>query len=333
MIPDENNCGIRPHKEIWNPWHGCTKISPGCKNCYMYALDRMREVQKPSNEFHVTGNFKYPLSKFKDGTLKVQPGERLRVNMTSDTFLKDADEIRPEMWNIIKKRPDVIFWILTKRADRIADNLPDDWGDGYDNVSINITCENQEMFNKRIDYLLNLPAKHKGLCLAPLLSDINITYALKSGQVEEIETGGENYDDPRPCNYDWIKHIAEQCKEYKINFCWYETGTRFIKDNKEHYIPNKRHQCILPFLAGLNQHYYDLEFDLKDQNGNTIPKEQYYKKAYNIDKCLCCGNQQVCNGCTICGNCKQTPRLLSMDDFLKYQEQFVNANKINTLFE
>ena len=50
--------------------------------------------------------------------------------MTSDTFVEEADVWRDEMWDIIRKRPDVIFYILTKRVPRISECLPADWGDG-----------------------------------------------------------------------------------------------------------------------------------------------------------------------------------------------------------
>ena len=308
------------HKTIWNPWHGCTKCSEGCRNCYMYALDEMREVKKPSNECHKTGNFKYPLSKYRaTGKYKIESGERIRVNMTSDTFLEDADGFRDEFWQIIRKRSDVIFWLLTKRPERILDHLPNNWGDGYDNVSMNITCENQEMFDKRIDYLLSVPAKHKGLCLAPLLSDIDIEYALKSGQIEEVAVGGENYNNPRPCCYEWVKHIADICAKYRINFCWYETGTNLYVNNQPYFIPSKQQQSIEAYFAGLNQHYYDIKFDLKYEDGTPVPKEELYNRVFNLNHCLFCSNQDMCNGCSECGNCCAPPVIVSENDFKKIQ--------------
>lgn len=308
--------------DIWNPWHGCTKCSPGCKNCYMYALDEMRGVQTPSNECHKTGYFKYPLSKYRaTGEYKVRSGERIRVNMTSDTFLEDADEWRDDMWKIIKTRSDVIFWLLTKRPERIMDHLPSDWGDGYDNVALNITCENQEMFDKRIDIFLDIPAKHKGLCLAPLISDIDITKALASGHIEEVSVGGENYNNPRVCEYEWVKHIADTCAAYKTNFIWYETGTNLAVNGELFYIPVKQDQSVQAFFAGLNQKYYDIHFDLKDENGNPIDQSKLYERMFNINNCLFCSNQMMCNGCSSCGNCRETPNLVNESEFLRIQSE------------
>ena len=106
---------------IWNPWHGCKKYSEGCKNCYMYFLDKQRNPLMDSSIVFRTNNFDLPLKKNKQKEYKVKSGQMLMVNMTSDTFIEEADEWRDEMWRIIKERSDVIFYILTKRASRIKE--------------------------------------------------------------------------------------------------------------------------------------------------------------------------------------------------------------------
>ena len=60
---------------IWNPWHGCKKISEGCENCYMYYLDRMRD--KDGSYIYQTGSFYYPLKKDRKGNYKIKSGETL----------------------------------------------------------------------------------------------------------------------------------------------------------------------------------------------------------------------------------------------------------------
>lgn len=306
--------------DIWNPWHGCKKCSTGCQNCYMYALDEMREVKTPSSEVHKTGYFKYPLSKFRDTkAYKIQSGEHIRVNMTSDTFIEEADAWRDDMWHIIRTRSDIVFWILTKRPERIADHLPHDWNDGYENVALNITCENQEMFDKRIDTFLSIPAKHKGLCLAPLLSDIDITKALQSDQIEEVSCGGENYNNPRICRFEWVQHIANTCRKYRINFSWYETGTHLLVNNKLWNLPSKQQQSTAAYFADLNQIYYKIDYKLTDKDGNPVPEEQMYHKQYNLNHCLFCAGQNTCNGCSQCGNCCAPCHMVSEQDFRMIQ--------------
>ncbi len=104
--------------DIWNPWHGYTKCSEGCQNCYMYYLDRIHG-NGDSSVVTKTSGFRYPLSKFRDGRYKVQSGEMIRVCMSSDFFVEGADKWRDEAWDVMRQRPDVKFFLLTKRPERV----------------------------------------------------------------------------------------------------------------------------------------------------------------------------------------------------------------------
>ena len=101
-----------PDLKSWNLWHGCKKYSEGCENCYMYFLDEVRGVPERAAEIRKTGDFRKPLKKDRSGRYKIPAGYWLRSNITSDTFLEEADEWRGEMWEMIRKRPDVRFYIL-----------------------------------------------------------------------------------------------------------------------------------------------------------------------------------------------------------------------------
>ena len=94
--------------DIWNPWHGCVKCSEGCQNCYMYFLDRMRD-QNGAEIYKTKSGFSYPLQKDRTGHYKIQSGEQIRVCMTSDFFLEEADPWRVEAWDIMRQRSDVVF--------------------------------------------------------------------------------------------------------------------------------------------------------------------------------------------------------------------------------
>ena len=145
--------------DIWNPWHGCIKKSEGCQNCYMMYLDKIH--QNKEKGIFKTAMLEYPLKKNRYGSFKIKSGELIRVCMTSDFFLEEADKWRNDVWNVIKKRSDVIFYILTKRPERIANNLPEDWNDGYDNVFLNVTCENQARLEERMPIFSKIKAKVK----------------------------------------------------------------------------------------------------------------------------------------------------------------------------
>ena len=115
--------------DIWNPWHGCGKCSEGCENCYMYFLDGQRG-KSGADIYRTKVGFSYPLSRHKNGAYQVISGEQIRVCMTSDFFLEEADQWRDEAWSIIHSRPDIIFFLLTKRPERVRKCLPYDWGEG-----------------------------------------------------------------------------------------------------------------------------------------------------------------------------------------------------------
>lgn len=288
--------------DIWNPWHGCRKYSEGCQNCYMFYLDKIHGSAKPSSIVYKTSSMNYPLSKHRNGRYKIQSGETIRLCMNSDFFIEEADEWREEVWDIIRQRSDVKFFILTKRAERIQQCLPYDWGDGYENVSLNVTCENQKRADERLPILEHIPAKHKGIMTAPMLSEIHIERWLEKGFIEEVVCGGENYDGARACHYDWVKSLSQQCSKYDIKFTFIETGTYFVKDGKKYKIPSKRKQSELAYKSGLSHGGKEFSCRLTDSWGIPIPDKELYA-AHFSESCDLCGSRPICNGCTDCGRC------------------------------
>ena len=134
---------MKRNDPTWNPWHGCHKYSEDCENCFMFYLDEERGLDGNQISKNKT-DWNLPLKKDRQGNYKIKSGEFVRVCMASDFFLEEADEWRDEAWNIMKQRPDVTFSLLTKRANRIKDCLPLDWGDGWDNITIAVSIENQK---------------------------------------------------------------------------------------------------------------------------------------------------------------------------------------------
>lgn len=223
--------------------------------------------------------------------------------MNSDFFIEEADEWREEVWDIIRQRSDVKFFILTKRAERIKQCLPYDWGDGYENVSLNVTCENQKRADERLPILESVPAKHKGVMTAPMISEIHLEKWLAKGFIEEVVCGGENYDGARKCYYDWVKSLSEQCSAYDIKFTFIETGTYFVKDGKNYKIPSKRKQSELAYKSGLSHGGKDFACSLVDNWGIPISDKDLHKPHFG-ENCEHCGSRPICNGCTDCGKCK-----------------------------
>ena len=125
---------------MWNLWHGCHKFSDGCKHCYVYRGDAKRNVD--SSIVKLTKNFDLPVCRKRNGDYKIAPGTLVYTCFTSDFFVEDADVWREMAWKMIRERSDLYFFIITKRIHRFAECIPEDWCDGYDNVTICCTVEN-----------------------------------------------------------------------------------------------------------------------------------------------------------------------------------------------
>ena len=224
----------------WNPWHGCTKISPGCKYCYVYRQDEMYGSTVASSLCRKTGAFDLPLKRRRDGSYKIPPGKIVFTCFTSDFLLEDADPWRAECWRMMRQRSDCWFYFFTKRIHRLADCLPPDWGEGYDNVLIGCTVENQDRANYRLPIFLDLPIKHRSIIASPLLERLDLS-AYLDDQIEEVATGGESGVEARPCDYAWILDLRRQCVEKDIPFRFHQTGAYFIKDGRMYRV-RRRHQ-------------------------------------------------------------------------------------------
>jgi protein gp37 len=142
---------------------------------------------------------------------------------------------------MIRARSDLRFFIVTKRIHRFNVSLPDDWGDGYDNVAICCTVENQDRADYRLPIFLAAPIRHKSIICEPLLESIDLS-AYLSTAIEQVVVGGESGNDARICRYDWVLAIREQCLKAGTPFHFKQTGARFEKDGKLYAVlRNKQH--------------------------------------------------------------------------------------------
>ena len=109
--------------DTWNPWHGCRKISDGCKNCYVYRRDAQYDIDSTAVVKNKT--FYAPAERYKYGNYKMVPdGNIIYTCFTSDFFLDEADKWREECWQMIRQRPEVTFLIITKRIHRFSKCTP-----------------------------------------------------------------------------------------------------------------------------------------------------------------------------------------------------------------
>lgn len=238
----------------WNPWHGCTKISPGCKYCYVYRQDEMYGSSVASSLCRKTAAFNLPVKRKRDKSYKIPGGKVVFTCFTSDFLLEDADQWRDECWQMIRQRRDLYFYFFTKRIHRFERCMPSDWGDGYDNVLIGCTVENQQMADYRLPIFRSLPIKHKSIIASPLLSALNLEPYLDD-DIEEVSTGGESGVDARVCDYQWILDLREQCVANNVPFRFHQTGARLLKDGRLYRIPRRyqlsqAHKANIDFRIG-----------------------------------------------------------------------------------
>lgn len=213
---------------IWNPWRGCHKYSEGCMHCYIHKGDSRRDVD--TGLVQRTDKFYAPLEKKKSGEFKMKSGQLVYLCFTSDFLVEDADEWRPECWEIIRQRSDLHFLFLTKRIERFKQCIPPDWGDGYDNVTVGCTVENQAMADYRLKIFAELPIKHKNIICQPLLERIDIQKYLPGNEL--VVVGGESDRNARPLDYDWVLFLRQQCVRSQVHFEFRQCGTHFIKDGR-----------------------------------------------------------------------------------------------------
>lgn len=221
----------------WNPWQGCTKVSPACTNCYMftdlkrYGRDGSIVVRSKPPTFNL------PLKKRQTGEYAIPSGSKVFTCSWSDWFHVKADPWRAEAWEIIRKRPDVTFQIVTKRTERIAECLPIDWGRGWPNVWLIATAEDQEWADVRIPQLLSVPAVVHGLSCEPLLGPIDLTklqarFFDAFNHIKWIIAGGESGHHPRPTHPNWVRSLRDQCVDAGVAFHFKQWGEFRPYDNR-----------------------------------------------------------------------------------------------------
>lgn len=216
--------GIQWTDRTFNPWRGCTKVSPGCKNCYMFT-EQTRYGQDPGVVTR-TKTWRDP-HKWQKEAAAANRFDRVFTCSWSDWFHKDADPWRDEAWALVRSCPNLIFQILTKRPERILDHLPRDWHDGYPNVWLGVSAEDQAHYNKRYSLLAYIPARVRFISAEPLIGGINFNVSSLKG-IHWVIFGGESGPGARECNAGWIMLGVVQCQEAGVAAFVKQLGARPI---------------------------------------------------------------------------------------------------------
>jgi len=209
----------------FNPFWGCTKVAPGCDNCYAAALDKRTGgnnwgtiPRTMSDE-----NWRKPVRWQKKAE---STGVRRKVFCGSMCDWCDNNALESErerLWQLIRDTPDLDWQLLTKRAPNIKKYLPVDWLGGYQNVWLGVTVENKKHGLRRLDVLRDIPARVRFLSIEPLIEHLG---DLDLSGIHWVIVGGESGNQARPMDPVWVDSIQKQCKEQNVPFFFKQWGGR-----------------------------------------------------------------------------------------------------------
>jgi len=222
------NSKIEWTTHTFNPWVGCTKVSPGCENCYAEAdMDKRRgfarwgkgqKRRKTSDTY-----WKQPLKWNRDAAgMKEKP--RVFCASLADVFDEEVpDKWRDELASVIGRTPNLNWMLLTKRPENFKPWV--NFG-CFSNVWFGVSVEDQKRFDLRIPLLMKAPAKVKFLSVEPMLGPIDLgrwPYPTANmnppkSSIDLVIVGGESGPKKRPFELDWARSVRDQCREARVPF-------------------------------------------------------------------------------------------------------------------
>jgi protein gp37 len=218
----------------FNPWWGCTKVSPGCKHCYAETWAKrvghdVWGARAPRRDLS-DSYWKQPLAW---NAAAARAGKRARVFCASmaDVFedRRDLDEKRERLWPLIAETPALDWLLLTKRPQNVSKLAP--YGDQWPgNVWLGATAENQKWLDKRMFELREVKAKILFLSCEPLVGPVDLSRwiaAARDGDARMVDwviAGGESGHHARPMNPDWARSLRDQCVGAGIKFHFKQHG-------------------------------------------------------------------------------------------------------------
>lgn len=215
----------------FNPWVGCSKISPACANCYAEGwAKRSGMVKWGVHEPRVRtspANWKQPI-KWNEEAKRTGTRRRVFCASLADVF----DNAVPEEWRVdlfalIAATPYLDWLLLTKRIGNVEKMLLHAIGGSFyphhENVWLGITVCNQEEANRDIPKLLKIPATNVFLSIEPMLGEIDLGFCDISW-IDWVICGGESGSKARPLNPAWVRYLRDQCAAADVPFFFKQWG-------------------------------------------------------------------------------------------------------------
>ncbi len=211
--------GIAWTRRTQNFWAGCTKISPGCKNCYMFPILR-RQGRDPTHLWR-TETWDDPI-RWNAAAERLGTLDLVFTCSLSDFFHPGADRWRPEAWDVIRRCQNLRFQILTKRPLLIPERLPPDWGIGYPNCWLGVSIESNS-FAWRVDVLRRIPARVRFISAEPLLGPLQ---DLDLRDIHWLIVGGEFGTNFRRMDRDWARQLRDLAQMHGTAFFFKQSSAR-----------------------------------------------------------------------------------------------------------
>ncbi|NIE81455.1 DUF5131 family protein [Asaia sp. As-1742] len=221
------NSRIEWTQHTFNPWWGCTRISPACKHCYAEAwakrLGQSVFGLQAERRFFSDRHWREPLAW---NAQAVRMGERPRVFCASmaDVFedRRDLDASRRRLWELIDATPQLDWLLLTKRPEHILSMVP--WGEIWPgNVWCGVTIEDRERAALRLPHLGRIPACVRFISAEPLLGALDLSPWLGT-TIDWVIAGGESGAKARPPNPAWFRTLRDQCRDANVAFHFKQWG-------------------------------------------------------------------------------------------------------------
>jgi protein gp37 len=266
--------GIAWTNATFNPWKGCTQVSPACNNCYART---MLETNRKSTQVVWGKNGTRVRTKTWNDPIKwnreaKDSNKRLRVFCSSiaDVFDDHASiqqEWRDDLWRLISNTPNLDWQLLTKRPELIQRFLPSGWNDGWSNVWLGTTVEDQHWADKRIPELLKVPAVVRFLSCEPLLGPIDLSKYLAPDKISWVIAGGEKTtirSVARPMKLEWACGIRDECAKTGTAFFFKQWGNHDSAGNE---VGSKRAGVL---LNGIKHHAWPVNYMPVNRNKKNV---------------------------------------------------------------
>lgn len=241
------NSSIEWTHHTFNPWWGCTKVSPACDHCYAETwakrLGKAVWGKNAPRRFFSDKHWNDPIRWDAEATAE---GERRRVFCASmaDVFegRPDLTPWRKKLWGLIEETPMLDWLLLTKRPQNIEKMVP--WSAHWpENIWLGTTVENQKVADARLPHLLQHRAKVRFLSCEPLLGQINLGSWIKANKTKNLHgidwiiAGGESGPSARPMSPDWARSLRDQAAMIEVAFHFKQWGhwvpSEIITDEKK----------------------------------------------------------------------------------------------------